>query len=163
MRILGIDPGKTLGWGFIAPLGSDKPFLLEYGTIHCRGSNGFDCMNNLFTDVDLLIKKLQPDLVAVEKVIAGVNTIDQHSCNFWPVGSFVVTGQVAEKHNIPVASLGNSTMRATVIGPGHGRTKAKGPVVKAVNAFFGTKFKCKENHITDAIAIALTAWLKGVS
>jgi crossover junction endodeoxyribonuclease RuvC len=74
MRILGIDPGTvTLGYGVIEDRG-DEPALVIYGTLDCSERSPIgERLFFLYTELDKLIIRYEPGVVAVEQPFVAKN------------------------------------------------------------------------------------------
>jgi len=68
MKILGIDPGlQVCGYACLENT-NDTSVLIEAGTIRTSGSAIEAKLSQIAEDVDLLLEKFQPEIVAVEEL-----------------------------------------------------------------------------------------------
>lgn len=74
MIILGIDPGYAIvGWGAIEYDGN-KFKVLEYGAITTEASmNMFDRLKKIHNDLNEIIKRVNPDFMAIEELFFNSN------------------------------------------------------------------------------------------
>ena len=74
MRILGIDPGlATIGWGVIDTTGV-KHKALAYGAIITpAGTSTEKRLALIFAELEAIIKKYQPEVMAVEELFFNTN------------------------------------------------------------------------------------------
>jgi len=74
MRVLGLDPGTiTVGYGVLDQRqGRIQP--VAYGVVKAhRSQPNAKRLGALFRDLEKIVKKYQPDKIAIEKVFFGVN------------------------------------------------------------------------------------------
>ena len=73
MKILGIDPGTTrIGYGIIESKNNNLIFE-DYGCLFFEKINPEERLLHIFNDINKLIKKEKPDIVAVEKIFFSKN------------------------------------------------------------------------------------------
>jgi crossover junction endodeoxyribonuclease RuvC len=74
MKILGVDPGTIImGYGIIDGEGDDI-ILVTFGSINTKAySNIGDRLSLLFRELNKVIKKYQPDAVAIEQPFVAKN------------------------------------------------------------------------------------------
>lgn len=153
MKILGLDPGKTTGVAFWEP---GKGLLYET-LIPPPEKHPFDALNVIHHQLEQLVCLRRPDLIAIERVVAGSRSLDSNQSNFWPVGVFIVAGCVAQTYGKDFVTYAASTVKKCSTGSGRAK---KRDVVMWVNQRFNLTLKVKDNHMADAIAVAYTAWTK---
>ena len=71
MKIIGLDPAKTIGWSVI-----EDGKILEFGKIQC--SNGFTLpqrLNYYHVEIGRIMDRLRPDHMAVEDLIMGISGV----------------------------------------------------------------------------------------
>lgn len=173
MIILGIDPGTaTTGFGVIKIpddiLGREFKYdieLIGYGNIFTEKDKPMpDRLWKLSRELDDLIKKYQPEQIAVEMLFFGAN-----------LKTAIAVGQArgivmmsAAKHRISITEYAGLSVKLMVAGSGRAD---KNQVHDGVRKFLGTslrrKNKLKANwkggHLddaTDALAIAICHVLK---
>lgn len=165
MIILGIDPGTaSTGYGLIRVKsdcqGTDTSQLkgalecLEYGLIATKPdlSTG-DRLKKLNLELSKIIKKYRPAVLAIESLYFFKNfktaiPVSQAS------GVVFLT---AAKNKIPVFSLTPPQVKMTIAG--HGWAE-KEQVQKKMKKLLGLKEVPKPDDAADALAIALTYFLK---
>jgi len=155
MLVLGIDPGTaTTGYGLIREnngkmeavswglIETDKELLLGKRFIH------------IYTQVSSLIKRFNPDVVAMEKIFFASNAKTAIS-----VGQAQgVMIYCFAKSNIDVFEYAPGTIKKMVTGGGKAKKK---DIQKSLRKIFGVKIrsaKKKKSHFddsADALAVAL--------
>ena len=77
MRILGIDPGYAIvGFGIVSYHGADFT-PLEYGAITTEAGTRFAArLTAIYDDLDYLLKRFQPDCIAIERLYFTSNQKD---------------------------------------------------------------------------------------
>ncbi len=173
MIILGIDPGTaTTGYGVIKIpddiLGREYEYgieLISYGNIFTDKEKPMaDRLWKLSRELDDLIKKYQPDQIAVEMLFFGAN-----------LKTAITVGQArgivmmsAAKHRISITEYAGLSVKLMVAGSGRAD---KNEVHDGVRKFLGSsgrrrrklKTSWKGGHLddaTDALAIAICHVLK---
>ena len=173
MIILGIDPGTaTTGYGVIKIpddiLGREFDYgieLIGYGNIFTDKDKPMpDRLWKLSRELDNLIKKYQPDQIAVEMLFFGAN-----------LKTAIAVGQArgivmmcAAKHRVSITEYAGLSVKLMVAGSGRAD---KDQVHEGVRKFLGgkkgrykkLKVNWKGGHLddaTDALAIAICHVLK---
>lgn len=150
MLILGIDPGTTLiGWALIEKKGGDLT-LREADAI--RIPSGNDAASRLLALHQALlriIKKTQPDAVAVEKVFFSKNQKTAMSVAE-ARGVILCTAALAK---IPVAEY--TPLEVKVASTGYGKAD-KRQVREMCRIILKLRSVPRLDDITDAMAIAIT-------
>ena len=173
MIILGIDPGTaTTGYGIIKIaddiLGREYEYGLElitYGNISTSKDKLMqDRLLQIHHELESIIEKYQPDVVAIEMLFFGANA-----------RTAITVGQArgvvmlsAAKHKLPVHDYTGPQVKLMVAGSGRAD---KNQVHEGVRKFLGDggrkrrklKVNWKGGHLddaTDALAIAITHVLK---
>lgn len=176
MIILGIDPGTaTTGYGVIKIpddiLGREFNYdieLIGYGNIFTpKESTMAQRLWKLYNDLDAVLKKYNPDAIAVEMLFFGAN-----------LKTAIAVGQArgvvlmsAAKINVPVSEYTGLQVKLMVAGSGRAD---KNQVHDGVRKFLGgngkrhkkLKTTWKGGHLddaTDALAIAICHVLKLVA
>ena len=74
MIVLGIDPGSiTTGYAFIE-VGSTKPKVLEYGTLHAPATHALeDRLLHIVSGLEELLDKYKPDSFGMEGIFFAKN------------------------------------------------------------------------------------------
>ena len=70
MKILGIDPGlQVCGYACVDTANGSKPILQEAGILRTTGKSAIESrLNQIAEDIDALLEKFKPDIVAVEQL-----------------------------------------------------------------------------------------------
>ena len=158
IKILGLDPGiAILGFGsIICQISAEfkldaKVQLQDYGIIETTAKTPFgDRLCTIYDDLHAVIKEIQPDLVAVEKL-------------FFYRMSHTIT--IAQARGVLMLVLGQSGLPYVEFTPpevkkaltGYGNAQ-KIEVQEAVARELALDFIPRPDDAADALAIALTAW-----
>ena len=145
--ILGVDPGLTR-CGF-ALVESNKSVL--HGMFQSDAhSDPTERVGKISLELENLVEKYQPSLIALERVFAQANLRSV-------MGVAQISGAlmaIAHKHSIPVEFFTPSEVKAAVAG--HGRA-SKAQVAQMVTAILKLKEVPKPADVADAIAVAICA------
>lgn len=150
MIILGIDPGTaTTGFGIIKKTGNEKIITIDYGCIKTKpGTAAGERLKILNRDLGKLIKKYQPDVIAVERLFFFKNLKTA-----MPVseakGVILFT---AAKNKIPTYEFTPLQVKMTVAGYGKAEKKQ---VQKMVKNLLNLEEVPKTDDAADALGIAL--------
>ncbi|KOP25548.1 crossover junction endodeoxyribonuclease RuvC [Hapalosiphon sp. MRB220] len=156
-RILGLDPGLAkLGFGTIVHK-SNQPQqqdisvdMLDFGVISTEASTEMgQRLRTLYEDLHTLIKDLQPDLVAIEKLF------------FYRMGNTILVAQargvimlVLAQHNLPYLEFTPAQIKQALTGYGNAE---KYEVQQAVARELNLDYIPRPDDAADALAVALTA------
>lgn len=148
MRILGIDPGTaTTGYGIIETKNSLE--CLEYGCIKTDPSfSPAERLKKIHDELNLLIKKTQPKILAVESIFFFKN-----SKTAMPVSQ--AKGVIllsAAKKKIPVYEFTPLQIKMTVVGFGRAEKKQ---VQKMMKILLNLKDLPRPDDAADALAAAV--------
>ena len=149
MRILGIDPGlATIGWGVIDTTGV-KHKAIAYGAIITpAGTPTEKRLAQIFAELEAIIKKYQPEVMAVEELFFNTN---------------ITTGiRVAEARGVIITQAHSLGVKIAEYTPlqvkqsivGYGRAE-KSQVITMVQTFLNIKEKIRPDDAADALAIAI--------
>lgn len=160
MRIIGIDPGfGRVGWGVIEKVGSDWR-AVDYGCIETDPKAKFvERLADLHCRVADLIKKHQPELMAVEELFffKNVTTAIQVA---QARGAILLT---AINNGIDVDEFTPLQIKQAMTG--YGRAD-KSQMQELTRLMLGLKEKIKSDDAADALAVAICAgqslWMKKV-
>ncbi|OUL20864.1 crossover junction endodeoxyribonuclease RuvC [Nostoc sp. T09] len=159
-RILGLDPGLAiLGFGLInckqnqAKIQDTTVDMLDFGVISTpAGAEMGQRLCTLFDDLHTLIKELQPDLVAIEKLF------------FYRMSSTILVAQargvlmlVLAQHRLPYVEFTPAQVKLALTGYGNAE---KYEVQEAVAQELNLDEIPKPDDAADALAVALTAWFQ---
>lgn len=148
MIILGIDPGTSrLGWAVLKTKKHDiNP--LEYGCWEFKEKEQEKRLLKIAQNLNKIIKKYQPDFIALEKVFFFKNAKTVMSVSE-ATGVIALT---AEKHKLPCLRLTPLEIKQNLIG--YGRADKK-DVQKIIQLVFALKEIPKPDDIADALAVGL--------
>lgn len=147
MKILGIDPGTSrIGFGCI----SDRPLtLITYGTIEIKERSNKKFLL-LSEKLEKLIKKLRPNIAAIEKIYFVKN--QKTAIEVAQARGIIMLSML--KNNIPVSEYGPQEVKQSVTNYGLADKKS---VAKLVSKLLNiSDFKGYDDS-SDALAIAITA------
>jgi len=154
VRILGIDPGlATTGFGAIE-CGNPGPTILKCGSI--KTPAGEHISNRLFqihTDITMLIRMLQPDLVAVENAFSLVR---------YPKAGIVLGGVLGIiylsvfQNNVSMIEITPKEIKNALVGYGNADKHQVNTAIKKVLHFTNIR----SLHASDALAAALAAFYR---
>ncbi len=150
MRILGIDPGYgTLGYGVIVTNGSVSK-ALAYGAIVTPKSSEFPArLKFIGEQIDMLIKKFNPDIIAVEELFFQNN---QKTAIMVAEARGVVL-YIAESSSAKLYEYTPLQIKQAMTGYGRA-TKIQ--VQEMVKQFLALDKIPKPDDAADALAVALT-------
>lgn len=153
-RILGIDPGLAIV-GFSAldcpDSQNERPDLLDFGIVETpAGQEIGDRLCMIYDDLHTLIKQLQPDQVAIEKLF------------FYRMGNTISVAQargvillVLSQYKLPIVEFTPAQIKQALTGYGNADKHA---VQEAVMRELELQRMPKPDDAADAVAVALTAW-----
>lgn len=150
--ILGIDPGiADTGFGIIKKENNGKLACLAYGSIKTRAkTNLADRLFIIGEELDKIIKKHKPDMVAVEKLFFSKN-----------VKTALIVGEArgvvmltARQNNLSIKEFTPLQVKQAVST--YGRA-GKDQVQKMVKLILNLKEMPKPDDAADALAIAICA------
>lgn len=148
--ILGIDPGsQVMGYGALV-LHGNKPVLLAAGALGVgRSGPAPGRLGALRQDLDLLMGKLRPSVVVIERAFAGKNMA---SAMRMGEGRGVALSCAAVS-GAQIAEYTPAEIKKAVVGNGRAE---KTQVAAMVVAELGEAAKDLRHDATDALAVALT-------
>lgn len=156
MRVLGVDPGLTR-CGVAVVEGSRAPMLLHVGVI--RTDTDLDTPRRLVTieaEIDALLERWLPDVVAVERVFAqnNRNTV---------IGTAQAAGvamMVGARRGIPVAEHTPSEVKAAITGSGRAD---KAQITTMVTRILSLDAPPSPADAADATALAVCHLWRGAT
>jgi len=151
MIILGIDPGTaTTGYGVIKNQKKKKnPVCLEYGLIETKANlSPSERLKKINIELGKLIKKYQPEILAVENVYFFKNLKTALPVS-QAKGVILFT---AAKKKIPVYEF--TPLQAKLAITGYGRAEKK-QIQKMIKSILNLKEIPKPDDAADALAIAI--------
>lgn len=158
MRVLGVDPGLTrCGIGIVEKVSSTKVRLVDCGVIKTDPDSPLqERLLDLDNELEIWIKRMKPDVIAVERVFSQLN-----------VRTAMSTGQAAgvallhaARSGIPLGIHTPSEVKAAVTGSGRADKKQ---VAAMVVKILGLKEAPKPVDTTDALALAICHIWRGDS
>lgn len=149
MRILGIDPGlATIGWGVIDTTGV-KHKALAYGAIITpAGTPTEKRLALIFAELEAIIKKYQPEVMAVEELFFNTNI----TTGIRVAEARGVILLCAERCGIELAEYTPLQVKQAVVG--YGRAEKK-QVITMVTMLLGLPKPPSPDDTADALAIAV--------
>jgi crossover junction endodeoxyribonuclease RuvC len=152
--ILGIDPGlASTGFGAIACTGS-RHSLVKCGYIKTSKSDHMSRrLFHIYTDINLLIGSLGPDIVAVENIFSLVR---------YPKAGMMLGGVMGiiylavVQNNLVLTEISPKEIKNALVGYG---SADKDQVRKTVQALLKVD-GISSFHAADALAVALTAFYR---
>jgi crossover junction endodeoxyribonuclease RuvC len=157
MRVLGIDPGLTrCGLGVVESDGSQRLNLVDVGVFQTSRDEPLEVrLMQLEVECELWMERLEPDVVAVERVFSQANR-----------RTAISTGQaagvallVASRRGITVAMHTPTEVKAAVTGSGRAEKKQ---VAMMVQRILRLESIPKPVDSTDALALAICHLWRGV-
>ena len=151
MLALGIDPGTAIcGYGIVEQVQS-RLIAKTYGAITTSPQSKMqDRLLKIYMELDIIIKKFQPEVMGVEKLFFGRN-----STTAIPVGQ--ARGIVllcAAQNNLDVLEMTPNEVKMSITGYG-GATKEQ--VIYMVTKILNLAEPPKPDDVSDALAIAIGA------
>jgi len=150
MRILGIDPGTTIiGYGILEKSFRQRLQAIKYGCIKTNlKKNTNEKLKDLHKQLNRLIEKYKPDIIAVEKLFFFKNqkTVIEVS---QARGVILLT---AALRNIPVCEY--TPLQIKIASTSYGRAE-KIQVQKMVKYILRLKEIPKPDDVADALATAI--------
>lgn len=149
MRILGIDPGFAItGYSIIEYIGN-KFKLIDSGAITTKAGMSFQLrLTILYDELDIIIKKYKPDVMAVEELFFNQNI--KTAINVAQARGIVLV--VGCKNNIPTYEYTPLQVKQAVVGYGRAEKKQVQQMVKAILKVAEVP---KLDDITDSMAIGI--------
>lgn len=150
MIILGVDPGTDrAGYGLISAEGQSIRFL-EAGILKTGKLRGADALFAIKKDLDELIAKYSPALLATEKLFFMKN---QSTAMAVAEARGVILLAAREK-NIPIAEMAPTEVKIGITGFGHAD---KAAVLKMVRLMLQAPELKVIDDAADALAMAIVA------
>ena len=151
MLALGIDPGTAIcGYGLVDYMDGNL-IPKKYGSITTSPQARMqDRLLKIYMELDILIKKFQPEVMGVEKLFFGKN-----STTAIPVGQ--ARGIVllcAAQNNLDLVEISPNEVKLSITGYG-GATKEQ--VIYMVTKILNLAEPPKPDDTADALAIAIAA------
>jgi len=150
MKILGIDPGLHICGYACLQSGSDKDYLVEAGVFKTTESAAIEKrLNQIADDLDSLLQRLKPDVVAVEQLYSHY----EHPRTAILMGhARGVILQKCSRVGLEVKSFSSTRIKKSVTGNGRA---SKQQVQKSVQTILHLSAMPQPPDVADAIAAAL--------
>lgn len=155
MIVLGIDPGTaTTGFGVLS-IENDVLDALSFGLISTdKDGKAGDRLIKINKEFSALIKKIKPDIIAIEKLFFATNAKTAMSVG-QAIGVIIFT---AAQNKIEIVEYAPGTIKKMVAGDGRADKKM---VQHAVREVLGPKVRSRNHGKThfdnsaDALAVAM--------
>ncbi len=150
MKILGIDPGMAIVGYAILEFDGKKAVLTNSGSIQTsKDKSEGERLNEIYTDLKLIIEKYNPDVCAIEKLFFFRNYT-----TVMPVAhARGVILLVLNEYNLPVFEFTPIEVKQMLTGYGRATKKE---VEQMVKISLDTEILPKLDDTVDAIAIAIS-------
>lgn len=153
-RILGLDPGlAVVGFGVIIceKMPSIPAKLVDFGVIKTSAKAPIgERLCTIYEDLNTIIKELEPDLVAIEKLF------------FYRMANTIAVAQargvltlVLAQHKLPIIEFTPAQVKQALTGMGNAD---KLDVQQAVARELNLDYIPKPDDAADGLALAITAW-----
>lgn len=148
MIILGIDPGTSrIGWALLqARRKNIKP--IDYGCLEISKETQGQRLEIIAKNLNALIKKHKPSIIAVEKIFFFKNAKTVMSIS----EARGVILLIAQKNHLKCIELTPLEIKQNLVG--YGRASKK-DIQKTIQCFFSLEIMPKPDDIADALAVAL--------
>lgn len=151
MLALGIDPGTAIcGYGLVEQ-SQGRLIAKTYGAITTSPQARMqDRLLKIYMELDIIVKKFQPEVIGVEKLFFGKN-----STTAIPVGQ--ARGIIllcAAQNNLDLVEITPNEVKMSITGYG-GATKEQ--VIYMVTKILNLAEPPKPDDVADALAIAISA------
>ncbi len=157
MRVLGIDPGLRLTGYALVDASRDRLALVEAGVFRVTKGAGSTALSvsarleELDSDFRAALKRLQPQLIAIEEIFAHY----KHPATAIVMGhARGVLLLAVQQAAIDLVELKPTAVKKSITGNGHAD---KSQMQRAVQAYFGLAEPPEPPDVADAIAIAMCA------
>jgi len=157
-RILGLDPGlASLGFGVIevdGAAGTEAGLsVVDFGVIETPAKTPLAVrLATIYDDLHQLVKQVQPDMVAIEKLF------------FYRMGNTILVAQargvvmlVLGQHGLALVEFTPAQVKQALTGYGNAN---KSSVQAAVARELGLAQSPRPDDAADALALALAAWFQ---
>jgi len=150
MRILGIDPGlQVCGYACIESK-SGETTLIEGGVLRTTGQSAIETrLNQIAEDIDSLIGRFKPEVVAVEQLYS--HYAHPRTAILMGHARGVILQRCAEA-GIEVKSFGATRIKKCITGNGHA---SKEQMQKTIQTILALRELPKPPDVADAVAAAI--------
>lgn len=147
MRVLGIDPGSNVtGYGVVEKNGSGVKHI-DNGCYRTKAATFSQKLHEIFSSLQAVMEKYEPDVVAVEKVFLAKNAMSALKLG----ESRGVALLAASLVNLPVYEYSTREVKQAVTGYGQA---TKDQIQKMVQRILGLPETAAEDA-SDALAVAI--------
>ena len=148
MIILGIDPGTTRTGFAVLSFTRNRISLIEYGCWETKKISQGERLQELYKNLNQLIKKRNPRYLAMEKVFFFRNAKTALSIS----EAIGIVHFLSAKHHLSLIELTPLEVKQQLVG--YGRAKKKS-VQELIKACFGFTQIPQPDDAADALAVAL--------
>jgi len=150
MKILGIDPGLQVCGYACLQTAQESEKLVEAGVIRTSGGSALEAkLNQIAQDLDLLLEKFQPEIVAVEQLYSHYT----HPKTAILMGhARGVILQRCAQAGIEVRSFSATRIKKSITGNGRA---SKEQVQRTIQTILSLSCAPEPSDVADAIAAAL--------
>ncbi len=154
MRILGIDPGiARTGWGIVDCQGQNFN-AVDYGCISTGKNEKLpERLLSIFKDLDCLIKKHSPDLIAVEELFFAKNAKTAIAVGHGRGVCLLAAGI----HHLSLEEVTPLQVKSSIVGYGSATKEQVGAMIKHI---LGLSRIPRPDDVCDALAVAVAAAIK---
>jgi len=151
MKILGIDPGlQVCGYACLEINDGLNPILLEAGILRTTGKSAIESrLNQIAEDIDELLTKFKPEVVAVEQLYS--HYAHPRTAILMGHARGVILQRCAQA-GIEVKSFGATRIKKCITGNGHA---SKEQMQKMIQTLLSLREIPKPADVADAVAAAL--------
>ncbi len=159
MRILGIDPGlQVCGYACVettdglpsSSSGRGKPILREAGVFRTDGESSIEArLNQIAGDIDTILEKFKPDVVAVEQLYS--HYAHPRTAILMGHARGVILQRCAQA-GIEVKSFSATRIKKSITGNGRA---SKEQIQRTIKTLLSLSAVPQPNDVADAVAVAL--------
>lgn len=150
MKILGIDPGLQVCGYACVDTSSPKVDLIEAGVLRTTGKSAIESrLNQIAEDIDELLTKFKPEVVAVEQLYS--HYAHPRTAILMGHARGVILQRCAAA-GIEVKSFGATRIKKCITGSGHA---SKEQIQKTIKTLLSLSAVPQPNDVADAIAAAM--------
>jgi crossover junction endodeoxyribonuclease RuvC len=151
MKILGIDPGlQVCGYACIETTGGANPALQEAGVFRTTGGKTLETrLNQIAEDIDSILDKFKPDVVAVEQLYS--HYAHPRTAILMGHARGVILQRCAGA-GVEVKSFGATRIKKSITGNGHA---SKEQMQRTIKTLLGLSAVPEPNDVADAISAAM--------
>lgn len=147
--LMGIDPGSNVMGYAIVSIISNKPQLIQFGTLNfSKEKDHYIKLKRIHEEVSKIIKEYLPDELAIEAPFYGKNI--QSMLKLGRAQGVCMTA--ALERDIPIFEYAPKRVKQSITGSG---SASKEQVAKMLKDTLQLKVEIKELDATDALAVAL--------